>query len=134
MTKQFATLLLAIICFFSCSKNETPPSNNNTNDPPKQDTPKVVVEKRTIPIYRCRVTEADILSPNGDTIHHTIYKYDSLKRLVWSYHKNLSFTPDTAFYSYNGNIIYRAVMAGPYSSVDTIAIISPSKKLKAARE
>ena len=124
MIKRLAALLLTLICFFACTKNETPPSNNNTNDPPKQDTPKVVVEKRTIPVYRCRVIEADMLSANGDTIHHTLYQYDSLKRLIWSYHKNLSFIPDTAFYTYNGNIIYRSVLAGPYSSVDTITLNS----------
>jgi YD repeat-containing protein len=74
-------------------------------------------------VKNCQITGAYTTLATGDTSYYNTYTYNSDGRISGSvYHDaNASMNYSVSF-SYNGNMIYRAVAAGANSSVDTITL------------
>jgi hypothetical protein len=98
--KTVSYLGILILFFLACSKSGSPVAP-------------------VVPAKVCNIIAASLVLANGTIADKYTFQYDTANRLIASQDSAQSYSVS---YSYSGKIIYRAVAAGIYSSVDTITL------------
>ena len=109
--------LLFIFHILSCSKS----TSTNTVTPPNPTVPTTPATDSVV--KNCQITGAYTTLSTGDTSYYYTYTFNNDGRISGSVYKDANATYNySVSFSYNGNMIYRAVAAGANSSVDTITL------------